>query len=76
MGCDAGPTLNRIGWVGLHCVYQVHRIEAYTDLSAVVAEGIGILKIYLSPWFFQYIYPGHLGFWPMRKPNTAMFTKY
>ena len=33
-GCDAGPALNR---------YWVHRIEAYTDLSAVVVvEGIGL----------------------------------
>ena len=33
-----------IGWVGLHCVYQihVHRIDAYTDLSAMVVEGIGL----------------------------------
>ena len=31
-----------IGWVGLHCAYQVHRIDAYTELSAVVVEGIGL----------------------------------
>ena len=42
MGCDAGPTLNRIGWVGLHCVYKVYRIDVYTDLSAMVVEGIGL----------------------------------
>ena len=39
MGCDTGPTLNRY-WVGIgvHCVYQVHRIDAYTDLSALVGR--------------------------------------
>ena len=43
MGCYAGPTLYRgIGWVCLHCVYQVHRIDAYTDLSAMVVEWIGL----------------------------------
>ena len=31
-----------IGWVGLDCVYQVHRIDVYTDLSAVVVEEIGL----------------------------------
>ena len=31
-----------IGWVDLHCVYQVHRIDAYIDLSAMVVEGIGL----------------------------------
>ena len=31
-----------IGWVGLHCVYQVHHIDAHTDLSAVVVKGIGL----------------------------------
>ena len=31
-----------IGWVGQHCVYQVHRIDAYTDLSTMVVEGIGL----------------------------------
>ena len=41
------------GWIGLHCVYQVHRIDAYIDLLAMVVEGIShMLKIYLSPWFF------------------------
>ena len=45
-----------IGWVGLHCVYQVHRIDAYTDLSAMVVEKWAYtLKIYLSPWFFSII---------------------
>ena len=36
-----------IGWVGLHCVYQLHRIDAYIDLSrydlsapVMVVEGI------------------------------------
>ena len=33
MGCDAGPTYTSIGWVGLHCVYWIHRIDTYTDLS-------------------------------------------
>ena len=28
--------------VGLHCVYDVHRIDAFTDLSVVVVEGIGL----------------------------------
>ena len=43
MGCDAGQTLNRY-WVGagLNCVYQVHHIDAYTDLSGMVVEGIGL----------------------------------
>ena len=45
MGCDAGPTLNRY-WVGRPslCVpgTEVHRIDAYTDLSAMVMEGIGL----------------------------------
>ena len=36
-----------IGWVGLHCVYQVHRIDAYTDLSAMVVEGIGLHAEYI-----------------------------
>ena len=33
-------------------------------------------KIYfnLSPWFFPQLYPGHSGFWPMRKPNTLCVT--
>ena len=26
----------------MHCVYQVHRIDAYTDLSVRVVEGIGL----------------------------------
>ena len=34
--------LTGIGWEGVHCVYQVHRIDAYTDLSAMVVEGIGL----------------------------------
>ena len=36
------------------------------------------LKIYfnLPPWVFPQLYPGHLEFWPMRKTNTAMITKY
>ena len=34
--------LTGIGWVCPHCVYQVHRIGAYTDLSVMVLEGIGL----------------------------------
>ena len=42
MGCDAGPTSNRY-WVGRPTLlYQVHRIDAYTDLSAMVVEEIGL----------------------------------
>ena len=53
------PTLNQqwaatlaqhwtgIGWVGLHCVYQVHRIDAHTDLSAMVVGGIGLHVKYI-----------------------------
>ena len=42
MGCDAGPTSNRY-WVGRPTLlYQVHRIDAYTDLSAMVVEEVGL----------------------------------
>ena len=44
-------------------------VDAYTDLSAMVVEGSG-LRVE------DILYPGHLAFWPMRKTNTAMFTKY
>ena len=52
MGCDAVPTSSRYWEVGLYCVYQVHRIDAYIDLSTVVVEGIG-LHVDDIPWFFQ-----------------------
>ena len=44
----------------------------------MVVELINVEDKYfnLSPWFFPQLYPGHLGFWPMRKINTVMFTKY
>ena len=32
MGCDAGSTLSRIGWVSLHRVYEVHGGDAYTEI--------------------------------------------
>ena len=78
MGCNAGPTLNLaqhrtgIGWVGLNCVFQVHRIDAYSDLSAMVVEGIGlhIEDILVSLVLSMII------FWPKRKNNTAIFTKF
>ena len=63
-----------IGWVGLHCVYQVHRI----DLSAMVVEGIclhvedirvSLVFSMIISWIFRT--PAH-----ERKNNTAMFTKY
>ena len=43
--------------VGLHCVYEVLRIDTYTDLSAMVVEGIGlhvevVLSIIIS-WTFR-----------------------
>ena len=41
-------------------MYQVHHIDAYTGLSAMVVEGIGL-------HIRDKLYPGHLGFWPMRK---------
>ena len=47
MGCDAGPTWISIGWVGLYCVYQVYRIDAYTDLSAMVV-GLHVKDILVS----------------------------
>ena len=42
MGCDTGPTLNRY-WVGRPtlCVPGT-LLDAYTDLSAMVVEGIGL----------------------------------
>ena len=49
---------------------------------ASTGDGGGVNKpveeIYfnLSPWLFPQMYPGHLGFWPMKKTNTVMFTKY
>ena len=56
MGCDADPTLNRYWWVGLHCVYQAHRIDAYTDLSAMVVEGIGLhVEYILVSWVLSII---------------------
>ena len=61
-------------------MYQTHRIDAYTDLSGMVVEGIGlhaedilvslVLSITISRTFMIL---AHLGFW---KTNTAMFTKY
>ena len=58
-------------------MYQVHRIDAYTDLSAMVVEGIGlhvedilvslVLPIMIS-WTFRIL--AH------KETNTAMFTKY
>ena len=41
-GLRRWPTLNRY-WVGRpNLVCEVHRIDAYTDLSAMVVEGIGL----------------------------------
>ena len=81
MGCDAGPTLNRY-WVGRPtlCVPGIsyRRVVPYTDLSTLVVEGIGLhVKdiAYLSPWFFQLLYPGHLGFLPMKKTNVRSWTQ-
>ena len=36
----------------------------------MLVEGIHVEDIFeLSPWFFPELYPGHLGFWSMRKTN-------
>ena len=51
MGCDAGLTLNRYR-VGLNCVYQEHRIDAYTDLSAMMVEGI---CLHVEDMFFSLV---------------------
>ena len=43
---------------------------------AMVVESINVEDIYfnLSPWFFPLLYPGHLGFLPMKKTNTVMLS--
>ena len=43
-------------------------------VPAIVVKEINVEDIYLnlSPWFLPELYPGHLGFWPMRKINTVM----
>ena len=56
-------------------MYQVHRIDTYTDLhvSALVVEGIGL---HVEDIFVSLVLSIILGFWPMRKTNTAIFTKF
>ena len=51
MGCDAGPTLNRIWWVGLHPLYDVHRRQVLNECwpaPAMVMEATHVEDIYLA----------------------------
>ena len=47
-------------WVGLHCVYEVHRIDAYTDLSVNVTVRSGVKEPLSSTFHWQVLY----GCWP------------
>ena len=38
------PAMGCIGWVGLHRVYEVHRIDAYTDFPGNVTVLSGVKK--------------------------------
>ena len=49
MGCDAGPTLNRIWCVGLHPQYEVHHGQVLNECwpaPAMVVEEIHVGDIF------------------------------
>ena len=73
-----------IGWVYAYRVYRRDtRSITHSQVSngcwpePVVVEWINVEDIYFnfSPWSFPQFYPEHLGFLPMRKTNTVIFTK-
>ena len=85
MGCDSGPPLNR-NWVGRPSTYIVCVVETRAArFTGKYRMGVGqnrrcwwnlkinVEDIYCS--FSPQLYPGHLGFLPMRKTNTVIFTK-
>ena len=45
MGCNAGPTPNRIWWVGLHPLYQVHRRQVLNECWPAPMMAVEVIHV-------------------------------